>query len=171
MLEPNSRVLHRRADGFTLVEGLVAVAIVGILTAIAAPGWLAFVNRQRLIASNESVYLALRDAQSRATAHKDVWQVSFRENEGRIEFSVHPADGDPAYWDSLSPRVQLDEDNTTLRESRGWRRVRFDERGRTHGQLGRVTLVSGDNDRHKRCTIVSTLLGVVRKARDEHCDR
>ncbi|MGC9503459.1 prepilin-type N-terminal cleavage/methylation domain-containing protein [Baaleninema sp.] len=159
------------ASGFTVVETLVVVTLIGILTAIVAPGWLAFVNRQRLSDANESVYLAFRTAQNRATMQKSIWQVSFREREERIEFSVHRADGDPVYWDSLSPQVRFDEDNTTLRESGGWRRVRFDERGRTHGQLGRVTLVSRDGDRNKRCTIVSTLLGVVRKAQDEHCDR
>jgi len=34
-------------SGFTLIEVLVVVIIVGILGSIAAPGWLSFLERQR----------------------------------------------------------------------------------------------------------------------------
>ncbi|MGB3650812.1 MAG: type II secretion system protein, partial [Rivularia sp. (in: cyanobacteria)] len=36
------------SSGFTLLEMLVVIAVVGLLTAIAAPSWVAFVNTRRL---------------------------------------------------------------------------------------------------------------------------
>ncbi|MBO9999146.1 MAG: type II secretion system protein [Cyanobacteria bacterium SID2] len=164
--------LHRTASsGFTLVEGLVVITILGILTAIAAPSWLAFVNQQRLAEANEKIYLTMRDAQTRAIANKNIWQASFREIDGRIQAAVHPANENPSFWDSLSPSVRFDTVNTSLRESGGLHYIRFNDRGRIHGQLGRVTLVTQHGGEAKRCTIASTLLGVVRKARDRQCNR
>ena len=57
---------HPKAStfGFTIVELAIVVFIIGILSAIAAPGWSAFVNRQRTRTVNDAVLQALRKAQS-----------------------------------------------------------------------------------------------------------
>jgi len=57
---------HNRDRGFTMIEILVVTIMVGVLTAIAAPGWLGFVNNQRLSASQSRVFSTLKDAQSSA---------------------------------------------------------------------------------------------------------
>src|SRR6478672_6895791 len=65
------KTASRKADGgFTLLEVLVIALIVGILSSIAAPSWLAFINRQRVRTVNDRVFQSLRLAQSEAKRTK-----------------------------------------------------------------------------------------------------
>jgi prepilin-type N-terminal cleavage/methylation domain-containing protein len=66
------------ASGFTLLEILVAVMIVGIFSAIAAPSWISFVNQRRLNAVNDAVLRELQSAQREAIKKKLSYSVSFK---------------------------------------------------------------------------------------------
>ena len=68
----------RKGDGgFTLLEVLVTVLVLGILSSIAAPSWLAFINRQRVRTVNDRVLQTLRTAQSEAKRTKSDVTVTF----------------------------------------------------------------------------------------------
>ncbi|GAB4473488.1 MAG: hypothetical protein OHK0037_33930 [Elainellaceae cyanobacterium] len=58
--------LNSRAAGFTLTEVLVVVVLISVLAAIAAPSWVALLNRQRLTSAANDVLQALRQAQDEA---------------------------------------------------------------------------------------------------------
>jgi prepilin-type N-terminal cleavage/methylation domain-containing protein len=76
---PNfNKSASRKGDGgFTLLELIVIVLILGILSSIAAPSWLAFINRQRVRTVNDRVFQSLRLAQSEAKRTKRDITVTF----------------------------------------------------------------------------------------------
>ncbi|MEG4033027.1 prepilin-type N-terminal cleavage/methylation domain-containing protein [Microcoleus sp. Pol12B5] len=66
----NKTASSKGDGGFTLLEVLVIALIVGILSSIAAPSWVAFINRQRVRTVNDRVLQTLRTAQSEAKRTK-----------------------------------------------------------------------------------------------------
>ena len=89
--------------GFTLLEAVIIVTIVGILFALMAPGWTSFMTLQRLNTGQEQVLLAMREAQSRAKQSRGIWQASFQNVNGVVQWVIHPAGVMPA------PAVSLEQ--------------------------------------------------------------
>ncbi len=97
----------KQSSGFTLIEVLVTIAIVGILSAIAAPSWLGFVARQRLNKANDSVLAALREAQQQAKKTKRSYSVSIQlDNNDIPQISVHPGTT-PSNWRNIGNDLEI----------------------------------------------------------------
>jgi Tfp pilus assembly protein FimT len=160
-------VTRSQLAGFTLLEVIIIVAIIGILFASVVPVWTSFMTVQRLNMGQEQILLAMRDAQSRAKQSRIIWQASFQNLNGVIQWAVHPAGVTPApsLWSSLDSSIQMDAE-TTLQQSGGIRKVQFDHEGNVNGQLGRLTVSGKVSGKTKRCVVVSTLLGVIRTGRE-----
>ena len=153
--------------GFTIIEMMVVFLMIGILSAIAAPSWLAFIDIHHLNIAQDQVYRAMREAQSQAKKEKLTYHASFREQNNILQWAVHAATIDPsnAQWNDLDASVQLDTEST-LQLSNGVRRVPFDHIGTVKPPFGRITLSSKSGGTAKRCVFISTILGAMRTAKE-----
>jgi type II secretory pathway pseudopilin PulG len=99
----NKTASRKGEGGFTLLEVLLIVLVVGILVSIAAPSWLAFINRQRVRTVNDRVLQSLRTAQSEAKRSKRDVTVTFKYDPNTtppldpptVEIDTNPAESDP----------------------------------------------------------------------------
>ena len=64
-------------DGFTLIEALVSISILGILLAMAIPAWDNFIQQKRLISATEALQDTFRLAHSESVTHQATITVSF----------------------------------------------------------------------------------------------
>mgnify|MGYP001078010855 CR=1 FL=1 len=98
----NSQLTDNSNSGFTLIEMIAVVLIIAALSAIIAPGWLAFVNRQRVAKVNDGIWTALQEAQREAKRTKRSYNVSFRQNVDVPEVAVYQAEDDEGTAISLN---------------------------------------------------------------------
>jgi len=168
LVNPKKILNNRSSSGFTILETLVIIVLIGILAALGIPNWITFVATRQLNTAQNEVYYAMRQAQRQATKEKSTWQASFREQNGIVQWAVHPATLNPsnANWNNLDGSVRLDAE-TTLQISNGVRQIKFDYRGNVkEPPLGRIALSSKSGGKAKRCVIVSTILGAMRTAKE-----
>jgi len=72
-----SRNTGATASGFTLMESLVAMAIVGILLTVAMPSFSTFYSNQRLIGAAEQVYNLLQQARTESVGRGQTVYMNF----------------------------------------------------------------------------------------------
>lgn len=192
--------LSQNTSGFTLLEVMVVIALVGILSAIAAPSWLSFLARQRLNKANDTVFAALQQAQREAKKNKFSYSVSFKVDNQVTKMVVHPDSIDASKvnnirWKSIGQDLEIKSNQlavgtnlidtnkgngNTIKSISGTKTIAFDYTGTlpidATMPLKIVLAVpksqnSTQPSNVKRCVIVETLIGGIRTAKNEDCDR
>lgn len=182
------QVNRKRTGGFTLLEVLVVVVIVGILGAIAAPGWLGFLTRQKMNAVNSDLLNVINNAQDDAIQQKMNRRVVFSgtgDSPSATVFYADPAgnltqlhshslgtDAEALQLSALEP----DTDGVLIPVT-GTAAIQFDGKGRASniGATGlpyviKVEHQSPDFRVSSKCVIITTLLGGLRSSQGETCD-
>ena len=170
----------RKGDnGFTLLEVLIIVLILGILSSIAAPSWLAFINRQRVRTVNDRVFQTLRLAQSEAKRTK---------SDRVVAFNTPVTDPPTATIDSIPPNrnalgqlqplqiLTFDAGGEikpgTIRLVSNANSITFDYLGRPSTAQFVVTVdpaTSQLNSAARQCVRVETLIGGMRTGEGDEC--
>jgi type II secretory pathway pseudopilin PulG len=80
-----------------------------------------FYHTRRLAVASDQVYRAMREAQSNAKRDKITWQTSFQENNGGVQWAVHPADPNSfiptaSGWNNLDQNLQVYKDKNKLNQ-------------------------------------------------------
>lgn len=161
-------------SGFTLIELIVVILIIGVLSTIAAPGWLAFTNRQRVNKVNDAVLSVLQDAQSNAKRRKLSYSVEFGgENNNSPEVAVYPTETqpNPPPWESLLNNLDVKPGQVQLDELSG-NPITFDYQGNVEneGDIPFQVTVSVPDSSVKRCVIVQTIIGTIKTDKGENCE-
>ncbi|MBD2693195.1 pilus assembly FimT family protein [Anabaena catenula] len=80
---------YQENSGFTMIELLVSLLMVGILAAIMAPSWSGFVQRQRLNKALDGVLSAMQQAQTEAKNKKLTYSASFKVIDDIPKYAVY----------------------------------------------------------------------------------
>lgn len=150
----------------------MAILIIGILSSIGIASWSGLIERTKINNAQSEIYHALSHARRQGMRQKIVLQVSFREKDNLVEWSIHPARiEDPTtnqeiLWNKLDPSIEIDKPETTFYSKNDVWRMQFNNKGNANGQIGRITIKLKDKIKPKRCVFVSTLIGLIREGKD-----
>lgn len=167
--------------GFTLLEVLTTVALIGIISAIAIPSFAGLINRQRLNNAQEQVFTIMRNAQANAKRERRTWTACFRDDGTRVLSSLNRLPSSTwtcataTNWQPLlgadSKLIAINVPNTSIDPSPAtYYPVQFEYNGSIKPPLRRITLnIRNETNGIKRCVFLSTVLGALRSDRDAAC--
>ncbi|GAP96388.1 type II secretory pathway, pseudopilin PulG [Leptolyngbya sp. NIES-2104] len=166
----------------------MVVILIGVLFAIAAPSWVAFLNQQRVGSARSQVSQAIRSAQSEAKRTKSSRAIVFDNNSNRPRYAIVPAPDSPSpttpidisritNWQSLGDgniqrgtiRLSVDQGSDAARPPL----LVFDAYGSVvltalPSRLPyTITIGATSSTNPRRCVAVATILGAMREGADK----
>lgn len=171
----NKTASRKRDGGFTILEVIVIMLVLGLLSSIAAPSWLAFINRQRVRTVNDRVLETLRSAQSEAKRSKRDIIITFNPTPATDPptaiIKTDPAQNPPLQTVTFNGGGEIKPGTIALTVNRPAgatappNSIVFDYQGNvTTGTTPFVVTVAPSSDGTKQCVIVETIIGGMRTA-------
>lgn len=174
----------RAVAGFTLLELLITLLIVGILFAISATTWTGFLNGQRINQANQKIFAVLQEAQTKSRQQNQAHSVSFRNDTsggGGLQYVVTlkgatPGNGE---WKSLFENkrdsIELSFYSPNSNNIAELKTQTFNYQGvpeDTNLDVNKRIIVSPkDGSGSRKCVIVQDLLGNLRNEADDDCTK
>ncbi|MDA0673731.1 MAG: prepilin-type N-terminal cleavage/methylation domain-containing protein [Cyanobacteria bacterium] len=175
-MSPQQRPLPSATSGFTLIEMLVVVIIIGVLASIAAPDWFAYLMGRRVVTVRDELRQAMEEAQATAITRRETQTIYFYPDEDLPTIAVG---GGSTPANSVTQEV-VGSDGVRpgmIAISTSADSVAFDYRGTiisptiTESSPLVVEVVPGGGIGGRRsCIIVQTLLGNFRSEDGDACD-
>lgn len=149
----NSSNAHRSDQGFTLIESLIIVAVIGILAAVAAPSFLATLNRSRVNDALTSVEGALKEAQKEATKRSTSCTVTLDTTDKKVTGPCLVT-GDRVLTNNVLIKTSMAGTAPT---------ITFSYKGTvTLSDTGTIALYRSNESNNQRCLVLSSPLGIIR---------
>lgn len=145
-MKTNKKILNPNQAGFTLIEMMVAIAIIGILMAIAVPNYITHRNNQQVSRAAREIYSTLQSAKMTAIRENNPINVLFAPGAGTYQvFRDTNADnvvdaGEEISTGQMPPGVTMQ--SATFAGAAN--ATRFTRLGLTTGENGTVTVTNGN---------------------------
>ena len=148
-----SNSINRKSDrGFTLLELMVVLVIVGIIAAIASPNFIDFLFRVKVNSSLEQLLGAIRETQRQSMLQGKRCQININPNNNLITATPNKCLLDERQIDN---KIKI---RTNLAGSIP--NIYFSHKGNTT-KMGTIVL-SSDNTNLQKCFVISLGLGIMR---------
>lgn len=174
----NELGLHSmNSKGYTLLELLIVLVLLGILAAIASPSFISFLQRQRVRVAAGIVYETLSLARSNATTQKVDYSADFRRDSDGLSYCVRQSVSECGNWQSFTgvyfARCTFPSNGqiftTTTLTIGGVCTASFSWMGSVKGRLGGVYLKPNPSSRLCRGVWTKTLLSALDNREIDRC--